>query len=59
MVLSWFRRRGDESPLPDDTEPGTYQLLVGLYDESGRRTLTLANGRETDHLVLPVVVDTP
>jgi hypothetical protein len=46
-------------PLPDDTAPGTYQLLVGLYDENGRRTLTLANGRETDHLVLPVVVDTP
>lgn len=46
-------------PLPDDSVPGTYQLLVGLYDENGRRTLTLADGRETDHLTLPVLVDRP
>jgi hypothetical protein len=46
-------------PLPDGSASGTYQLWVGLYDEHGRRTLTLANGREEDHLVLPVLVDSP
>jgi hypothetical protein len=45
--------------LPASTTPGTYQLLVGLYDESGRSSLRLADGRETDHLALPVVVDQP
>jgi hypothetical protein len=45
--------------LPDDAEAGTYQLLVGLYDENGRRTLTLADGSEADHLALPVTVETP
>ncbi|MCC6455601.1 MAG: hypothetical protein IT328_11695 [Caldilineaceae bacterium] len=43
--------------LPEGSSPGTYQLLVGLYDEHGRRTLTLANGSEDDHLVLPVFVE--
>jgi hypothetical protein len=46
-------------PLPPDTPPGNYQLWVGLYDERGRRTLTLADGSEADHLTLPVVVDRP
>jgi hypothetical protein len=45
--------------LPADTTPGIYQLLVGLYDESGRRPLTLEDGSEADHLVLPVLVNRP
>jgi hypothetical protein len=45
--------------LPEGIEPGNYQLLVGLYDENGRRTLTLADGSEADHLTLPVVVEAP
>jgi hypothetical protein len=36
---------------------GEYRLWIGLYDEEGRLTLTLADGREADHLTLPVVVD--
>ena len=40
-----------------DISPGTYQLLVGLYNEAGRSPLILADGRESDHLELPVVVD--
>jgi hypothetical protein len=43
--------------LPANTAPGTYQLLVGLYNEGGRSPLILADGRESDHLELPVVVD--
>jgi hypothetical protein len=46
-------------PLPAGLAPGTYELWVGLYDESGRSPLTLADGREADHLALPVVVDRP
>jgi hypothetical protein len=42
--------------LPADIPPGDYQLWVGLYDERGRSQLTLADGREADHLALPVVV---
>jgi hypothetical protein len=42
--------------LPTDIPPGDYQLWVGLYDERGRSQLTLADGREADHLALPVVV---
>jgi hypothetical protein len=45
--------------LPSDIPAGEYQLLVGLYDEQGRRTLTLADGSERDHLSLPVVVNDP
>jgi hypothetical protein len=45
--------------IPAGAAPGKYQLWVGLYDESGRRPLTLANGGEADHLALPVVVDKP
>jgi len=29
---------------------GEYRLLLGLYDEEGRRPLTTADGRTTDHL---------
>ena len=43
--------------VPTDSMPGEYQLWVGLYDEGGRRPLTLADGREADHVVLPVLVD--
>lgn len=43
--------------LPAGVEPGDYQLLVGLYDESGRRTLTMADGSQADHLTLPIVVE--
>jgi hypothetical protein len=45
--------------LPPDVSPGNYQLWVGLYDESGRRTLTLADGSKADHVTLSVVVDAP
>jgi hypothetical protein len=45
--------------LPATTPPGTYQLLVGLYDEKGRSPLTLADGRQTDHVELLVVVSRP
>jgi hypothetical protein len=34
---------------------GSYTLHVGLYDESGRRTLTLADGSAADHMTLPVL----
>ncbi len=36
--------------IPADAQPGTYQLLVGLYDAKGRRTLTLPDGTSSDHL---------
>jgi hypothetical protein len=43
--------------LPPAAAPGNYMLRVGLYDERGRSTLTLADGSETDHLALPVLVE--
>ena len=44
-------------PLPPDATAGEYVLRVGLYDEAGRRPLTLADGSEADHLALPITVD--
>jgi hypothetical protein len=43
--------------LPAGALAGDYQLWVGLYDEQGRRPLTLPDGSEADHVVLPVTVD--
>lgn len=43
--------------VPPGSVAGDYQLWIGLYDEAGRRPLTLADGREADHVVLPVLVD--
>jgi hypothetical protein len=45
--------------LPADAQAGEYELWVGLYNESGRIPLTLADGSEADHLALPVVVKRP
>ncbi len=42
--------------LPDNAPAGDYRLLVGLYDSGGRQKLTPANGEQSDHLALPVVV---
>lgn len=39
---------------------GDYRLLVGLYDAAGTRaTLTLADGRTTDALELPITLPAP
>jgi hypothetical protein len=46
-------------PLPPTAAAGNYELWIGLYDERGRSTLTLANGSQSDHLTLPVQVDRP
>lgn len=43
--------------LPSNIPTGAYQLWVGLYDEAGRLILTLADGREADHVTLPVTVE--
>ena len=43
--------------LPQDLAPGVYQLLVGLYDADGRRTVTLPDGTETDHVAFPIRVE--
>lgn len=45
--------------LPADLPPGDYRLRVGLYDADGRRTLTLTDGRQADHLELGVTVYAP
>lgn len=42
--------------IPPGAAPGDYQLWVGVYDEAGRRPLTLAGGDQTDHLVIPITV---
>ncbi len=42
--------------IPRDGQPGAYRLWVGLYDDAGRRTLTLADGSQADHLELSVTV---
>jgi hypothetical protein len=43
--------------LPAEGVAGEYTLWIGLYDEEGRLTLTLADGRAADHLTLPIIVD--
>jgi hypothetical protein len=45
--------------LPQEIQPGEYQLWIGLYDEQGRKVLRLADGSEADHVTLPVVVNRP
>lgn len=35
---------------------GDYQLWVGVYDEAGRRPLTLQDGSSADHITIPVTV---
>jgi hypothetical protein len=43
-------------PLPPDLPPGTYALLVGLYDPATGKRLLLPDGRDAlrlDELVLP------
>ncbi|HXF61404.1 MAG TPA: hypothetical protein VNK95_07295, partial [Caldilineaceae bacterium] len=45
--------------IPADAAPGRYRLLVGLYDATGRRALTLADGNTADHLAVPVEVTGP
>ncbi len=40
--------------LPEDTPPGDYQLLVGLYTADGRRTVALADGSTAEQVALPV-----
>jgi hypothetical protein len=42
--------------IPATAEPGDYRLWVGLYNDAGRRTLTLADGSQADHLEIPVTV---
>jgi hypothetical protein len=43
-----------EVPLPADTTPGEYDIVIGLYDEkSGQRVMLCAQGSDaSDHLVL-------
>jgi hypothetical protein len=43
--------------LPPALATGDYTLMVGMYDDTGRRMLTLADGTRADHLALPVRVD--
>ena len=44
--------------LNDATEPGVYQLLIGLYDDLGQRApLTLSDGTVADHIAFAVQVD--
>ena len=45
--------------LPDGLPAGVYRLWVGLYDENGRRPLTLAGGSQADHVEIPVTVAAP
>ncbi|MCX6044899.1 MAG: hypothetical protein NT075_07280 [Chloroflexi bacterium] len=45
--------------IPADAQPGAYQLLVGLYDTKGRRTLTLPDGTSHDHLSFNLDVAKP
>lgn len=42
--------------IPPDAAPGDYSLWVGVYDETGRRPLTLAGGDQADHLAIPITV---
>ena len=45
--------------IPPDVPPGDYTLWVGMYDEAGRRTLTMAAGESADHLALSIQVREP
>jgi len=42
--------------LPPGSVPlgETHQLHVGLYNEAGRRSLTLADGTTADHVTFPI-----
>ena len=40
--------------IPADAAPGSYQLLIGLYNGEGRRQLTLSDGTVSDHLAFTV-----
>ena len=42
--------------IPVGAPPGEYRLVVGLYDEAGRRPLTLADGAQADHVEWPLTV---
>ena len=43
--------------LPSHLPPGEYRLLLGLYDEVGRRPLTTVEGRTADHLEISLRVE--
>lgn len=45
--------------IPDGLTAGAYRLRVGLYDEAGRRPLTLAGGGQADHVEIDVMVVAP
>jgi hypothetical protein len=46
---------GHELSLPADLPPGSYQLLVGLYDQTGGRRLLTAKGQ--DAYLLPLSIE--
>ena len=46
-------------PVPPAAAPGSYVLHVGLYDDTGRAPLTLADGSRADHLEFSVPVAAP
>ena len=45
--------------LPADAAPGVYTLHIGVYDDAGRRPLTLADGQVQDHVTVPVPIPVP
>lgn len=42
--------------LPDDTPPGAYRLIVGLYTDAGRVPLRLADGSQNDFVEFPITI---